>query len=149
MLSRYNGLVLSSRTSILASRWTNPRSDNRPKGHINENRHPCESFCAAILLAGLTLSGPLLSQDQAERPKIKGTLPANWGRIGLSDEQKQQIFKIQANYDDKVRPLEKQIRELKAKEKQAMEAVLNDEQKKLLKEIILKKADSDKKDEKK
>ena len=105
-------------------------------------------ICLVALV--VVLVGALQGQDKAQPSKIKGTLPANWGKIGLSDEQKQQIYKVQADYRDKIEPLEKQIRDLKGKEKQAMEAVLNDDQKKLLKDIILKKAgEDDKKDEKK
>jgi hypothetical protein len=66
-------------------------------------------------------------------------LPANWGKIGLSDEQKQHIYKLQADYSEKIIALEKHLKEMRAKERQALEAVPNDEQKKL-KDIILKKA---------
>jgi hypothetical protein len=95
-------------------------------------------FCVIVLT-----TGTIVGQDKTEPPKIKGTLPANWGKIGLSDDQKQQIYKLQADYSEKIIALEKQLKEMRAKEKQALEAVLNDEQKKLLKEIILKKAGSD------
>jgi hypothetical protein len=98
-------------------------------------------ICLVALV--VVLVGGLQGQDKAEPPKIKGTLPANWGKIGLSDEQKQQIYKLQADYSEKIITLEKQLKELRGKEKQALEAVLNDEQKKKLKEIILKKAGED------
>jgi hypothetical protein len=105
-------------------------------------------ICLVALV--VVLVGALHGQDKAEPSKIKGTLPANWGKIGLSDEQKQQIFRVQADFSEKIMALEKQLKEMRAKEKQALEAVLNDDQKKLLKDIILKKAgEDDKKDEKK
>jgi len=106
--------------------------------------HVC-LFALALLMAGT-----IFGQDKTEPPKLKGALPSNWGKFPLSDQQKQQIYKIQGDYHDKIAPLEKQIKMLKEQERRDMEAVLNDEQKKLLKDIILKKAGSDdKKDEKK
>jgi hypothetical protein len=88
------------------------------------------SACSLILLT----AGTILGQDKTEQPKLKGALSSNWGKFGLSDQQKRAIYKIQGDYHDKIAPLKKQ----------------NDDQKKLLKEIILKKAGADdKKDEKK
>ena len=92
-------------------------------------------------------AGTLVGQDKAEPPKVKGTVPANWGKFGLTDQQKQAVFKIQAEYDVKIVALEKQIRMLKEQERKDMEAVLNDDQKKLLKEI--RKLQGDNKDERK
>jgi len=34
--------------------------------------------------------------------KVKGFLPMNWGKIGLSDDQKQEIYKIQAKYGGEI-----------------------------------------------
>jgi hypothetical protein len=52
---------------------------------------------AGILLAGLRLSGPRLSQDRGTL-----TLPANWG-------------KLQADYSEKIVALEKQLKEMRRK----------------------------------
>jgi hypothetical protein len=99
---------------------------------------------ALVLLLGSGLQG------QDKDTKVKGTLPANWGKLSLSEEQKQKVYKIQGDYHDKIAALEKQVKDLKATEKSEMEKVLSDAQKALLKEIILKKAGvDDKKDDKK
>ena len=34
--------------------------------------------------------------------KVKGMLPQHWGKIGLDDKQKQEIYKIQAKYNEKI-----------------------------------------------
>jgi hypothetical protein len=102
-------------------------------------------------LAALLIGGGLYGQDKKDDPvKVKGVLPANWGKLGLSDEQKQKIYKVQADFDQKLAALEKQIKELKAQEKTEMEKVLTDAQKARLKEILLEKVPGlDKKPEEK
>jgi hypothetical protein len=92
------------------------------------------SLFVLVLFAG----GWLVAQD------VKGTLPANWGKLGLSDEQKQKVYKAQADHKTKIAALEKQIKELKEEEKTAMEAVLTPAQKARLKEILLGKVPADK-----
>jgi hypothetical protein len=107
---------------------------------------------AIALLMGGWLHGED-TKDGKDDKKIKGTLPANWGKLGLTDKQKQDVYKAQSEYKDKIADLEKQIKELKEAEKSAMEKVLTDEQKKRLKEIVNAKLpdtkDPDKKDDKK
>jgi hypothetical protein len=102
-------------------------------------------FVAVVALALLLGSG---LQGQDKDTKVKGTLPANWGKLSLSEEQKQKVYKIQGDYHDKIASLEKQVKDLKATEKTEMEKVLSDAQKALLKEIILKKAGVDDKKDK-
>lgn len=90
---------------------------------------------AIALLAG----GVLRGQDKKDDipTKLKGQLPANWGKLGLTDEQKQKVYKVQADFDQKMAALEKQLKDLKSQEKAEMEKVLSDAQKARLKEIIL------------
>ncbi len=87
-----------------------------------------------IALATVFLFGGLLIAQ--EPPKIKGTLPANYGKLGLSEEQKQKIYKLQADYDAKIADLDKQMKQLKAQEKVDLEKVLSPEQKQKLKDIL-------------
>ena len=47
----------------------------------------------SVIVLVLFVGGWLVAQDA-----IKGTLPANYGKLGLSDEQKQKVYKIQAEY---------------------------------------------------
>lgn len=46
------------------------------------------------MLAVALVVGLLSAQDQP--PKIKGTLPLNWGKHGLSDDQKKKVYDIRA-----------------------------------------------------
>lgn len=79
---------------------------------------------------------PTASQKKDE-PKLKGFLPQNWGKIGLSEMQKQDIYKIQNKYNTEIEKLESQIRDLKSARDKEMKAVLTPEQKKRLEDILL------------
>ncbi|VTS03397.1 unnamed protein product [Tuwongella immobilis] len=72
--------------------------------------------------------------------KVKGYLPANWKQLGLTDDQKQEIYKRQAYHRAKVKMLEAEIEKIKSEERTSLEAVLTDLQKKRLREILLEKA---------
>jgi hypothetical protein len=102
-----------------------------------------------MLLCGVfALSGALVGQEakkdekkdekKVDPPsKAKGALPANWGKIGLSDDQKQSIYRIQGKYGDEINKLDARIKELKATRDKEMRAVLTPDQKKRLEELIL------------
>lgn len=105
------------------------------------------------LFAGLfVLSGGLVGQDKKDDPKkddppatkAKGMLPANWKKIGLSDEQVQKIYKVQGKYNEEIDKLEAKIKELKASRDKEMKAVLTDDQKKKLDDILTGKDKTDK-----
>jgi hypothetical protein len=92
------------------------------------------SVMALILVSG----GFLLGDDKKpDDPKVKGSLPTHWKKLGLSDEQTQKVYKIQANYGGKIAALKQQIEDLQAEEKTEREKVLTDDQKKHLREILL------------
>jgi hypothetical protein len=101
-----------------------------------------------LLLVTFALGDVSLGQNAKDEPvKFKGVLPQNWGKLGLSDEQKQKVYKVQTDYDQKVGALEKQLKDLKAQEKSEMDKILTDAQKARLKEILLGKVPAeDKKD---
>src|SRR5262245_49034127 len=102
---------------------------------------PIVVVVALILIASAGLNG-----QEKKDTKIKGTLPPNWGKLGLTDEQKQKGNKVQAEYGEKIAELEAKIMDLKGKQKGDMEKVLSDEQKKRLKDILTGKAPDDKKE---
>lgn len=101
------------------------------------------------LVAGLVvLSGGIVGQDnkakvekqdekKAEPPaRVKGVLPPYWKKLGLSDAQVQDIYKVQNKYDAEIDKLQAKIDELKANRTKDMKAVLTAEQKKRLDEIL-------------
>ncbi len=67
--------------------------------------------------------------------KLKGTLPMYYKRLGLSEDQKQQVYRVKKSFREKAAALEKQIKLLKAEEKAAIEKVLTAAQRARLKEI--------------
>ena len=91
------------------------------------------------LAVGLLAGGFLMGDDKKpDEPatKLKGKLPAHFRKLGLSDQQMQQIFKIEAGYADKVEALQKQLADLKKAEHHDIDNVLTDEQKAHLKELL-------------
>jgi hypothetical protein len=101
-------------------------------------------MCILMLACGVfALSGGLLGQeakkDEKKDPpvKAKGMLPPNWGRIGLSDDQKQTIYKIQGKYGEEIDKLEAKLKELRTTRDKEMKGVLTAEQKKRLEEILI------------
>ncbi|MBX9624184.1 MAG: hypothetical protein K2X82_10280 [Gemmataceae bacterium] len=103
------------------------------------------------LIGGLLVaSGGLVGQDakkddakpgKKDEPagKVKGTLPPNWGKIGLTDDQKQEVYKVQTKYNGEIEKLEGKIKELKTARDKEMRAVLTADQKKTLQDLFSKK----------
>jgi len=70
----------------------------------------------------------------------QGALPANYSKLGLSDDQKKKVREIRSEYNSKIADLEERIKDLRKKERLAMEDVLTDTQRARLKELVLEKA---------
>lgn len=88
---------------------------------------------AALLLGALFAADGLQGQDKKDdkkAPPVLGVLPANWGRLELSVEQKKKVYTIQDDYRKKIDDLERQLSEMKARRDKDLEAVLTEEQKK-------------------
>lgn len=76
---------------------------------------------------------------EAKGAKKVGTgdrLPPNYGKIGLGEDQRKKIYEVQNKYEAQIDALEKQIADLKAKQKADVEAVLTPEQLKALSAVI-------------
>ncbi len=72
----------------------------------------------------------------AKKASSGDRLPANYAKIGLSDDQKKKIYDVQNKYEAQIDALEKQIADLKAKQKAEVESVLTPEQHKALQTAI-------------
>jgi hypothetical protein len=98
----------------------------------------------ALLGGVLILSGGVVGQDAKKKDeptvKVKGMLPANWSKIGLTDPQRQEIYKIQGKYGEEINKLEAKIKELKSARDKDMKAVLTADQKKRLEDVLTGKA---------
>ena len=94
--------------------------------------------CAMLGAVLVISSGGSISQgqDKKEPPKPKGTLPANYGKLDLSATQKEEIYRLQAEYKQKTDKLRLEIQKLEAELAQKRGAVLTDDQRKKLAEIV-------------
>lgn len=95
---------------------------------------------SAVLVA-LAVSVPLFSQEKAEPAKTEAKgparrLPNNFGKLGLSDEQKEKVYAVQAKYAEEIARLQKQLADARAKVKVETEALLTAEQKTKLAEFV-------------
>jgi hypothetical protein len=100
-----------------------------------------------VVAVAFAASGLLFGDDKDTKKDTKvvkqGPLPANYSKLGLNDEQKKKLRDIQGEYGPKIQDLQDQIRELRKKERLAMEDVLTDTQKARLRELLLEKAPAD------
>lgn len=94
-------------------------------------------WCGLIAAVALLSAAAVTGQDKKAKNK---QLPQNYGKLGLSDEQKKKIYAIQDEYGDKINDLTKQLEALRKKQREEMAAVLTDEQRQELKKILSEKA---------
>lgn len=114
---------------------------------MTRNRVTLIAVALSALIAAVSLSGlqagftndvALAQKKQkkrAKRRKARGRLPNYYGKVGVSAEQREKIYSIQAQYNSQIKALEKQIAELKEKRDAEIESVLTPEQKKKLAQL--------------
>src|SRR5262252_388712 len=92
----------------------------------------------SFLAGGLLLDGSgSRAADEPKQPaKFRGQLYAKWKELGLTDEQKQKIYKIQSEYRARIDELERKAKELRAEERVKAQDVLTPAQKARLKELL-------------
>jgi hypothetical protein len=95
------------------------------------------SFAAVLTLGSLPLvaqdSGTAKAEDKGETGSPKARrVPQYFGQIGLTPDQRESIYKIQAKHVAKIAALEKQIADARAAMMKECEGVLSDTQKQLL-----------------
>ncbi len=105
------------------------------------------SRLAAFAAVAAALTGFATAQDAARKddpkdaPKaVKGYLPMYWKDLGLSEEQKQKVYAVQAKYNDEIDALEAKIKELKGKMAKERFELLTADQKKRLEDTAKAKA---------
>src|ERR1700722_10093670 len=102
---------------------------------------------ALCLLAASSLVGDDKKTDAKDEPKAKGVLPKYYKSLGLTDEQKQSVYKVQAKFNGEIEKLQKKIDDLKNERNTEVEKVLTKTQLDRLKELKLgEKKDSTTKD---
>jgi Spy/CpxP family protein refolding chaperone len=94
----------------------------------------CASLATLMLLSS---SAGLQSQDKKEAaPKGTRQLPSNWAKLDLTPAQKEDIYKLQAEYRSKTDKLREEIRALDAELAKKRSALLTADQKKKLAELV-------------
>ncbi|QDV51475.1 hypothetical protein [Gimesia fumaroli] len=75
-------------------------------------------------------------ETKTTRKKSKGRVPPHYGKLNLTQEQKNKIYAIKAGYKTQIDSLKKQLEELNNKQKTDCETVLTPEQKANLAKIL-------------
>lgn len=73
---------------------------------------------------------------EAVRKKPRGRLPAYYGQVGLSSKQRDDIYAAQAQFNEQIEVLRKQISVLEEKRDADVKAVLTPEQAKTLDDLL-------------
>ncbi|HSG69374.1 MAG TPA: hypothetical protein VLA12_03120 [Planctomycetaceae bacterium] len=87
---------------------------------------------SASFAAQKTTQAEEAPQEKPRKPP-RGRVPAGFGKIGVSENQKEEIYAIQARYKAQVEDLLAQLEELKSQEAEEIHNVLTDDQKLALK----------------
>jgi hypothetical protein len=86
----------------------------------------------AVALARVIPAQPAATPaKEPDRSRVR-RLPSYYGQIGLSDPQRQAIYRLQEAYSEQIDALEKQLETLKARRDQEIENVLTAAQKQRL-----------------
>ncbi len=93
------------------------------------------AVCATLVLGSVWWLGRISHAQDTPKPPVRGYLYKNWKKLGLTDEQKQAVYKVQGNYRGQIRLLTLQIKKLKREEKIDAIKVLTKAQKERLKEV--------------
>jgi hypothetical protein len=94
--------------------------------------------CSGMLVLGslrLDAQEPSAEKSVAEKKssdRSRRVVPDFFGQIGLSQDQKEEIYKIRAKHVERIAALQKQIDDIKAEEMKECEAKLSESQKLLL-----------------
>lgn len=75
-------------------------------------------------------------KDPAVDPVARGQLRPGWEKLGLTDDQAQKVFQVQADYRVKIEALEQQLKALKDEQHAKEVGVLTEAQKKRLGEEL-------------
>lgn len=91
--------------------------------------------CLTILMVGSVMTWHAAAQEKKPAKEPRGPLPANYGKLGLSDEQKDGLYVIHGEYKAKIDALAEQIKKLQAERDSKLEEKLTAAQKTRLKEL--------------
>jgi hypothetical protein len=91
--------------------------------------------CALLMTLVLLSSNGLQSQEKKD-VKVKGQLPQNWSKLNLTAAQKEEVYKLNRDYKEKIDKLNDEIKQLNEELTRKRVAVLTDEQRKKLLDMV-------------
>jgi len=95
--------------------------------------------CVAVLAAGGMLAWQAAAQETpakaVAKKETRGPLPAQYGKLGLSDEAKDELYLIDDEYDAKIEVLAAEIKELQIERDTKMQEKLTEAQRTQLKTL--------------
>jgi hypothetical protein len=97
-------------------------------------------LCCLAALALAVVLGAARADDPKPAAPAKGTLPANFGKLGLTDSQKAEVQKVRGQYRAQIAELQAKVKALQAEEREALAKVLTEAQRARLREIVAEKA---------
>lgn len=93
---------------------------------------PC---CCLVLLVHLAVGAQDKSEEKGSTKKPRGPLPTYFGQIGASDQQREELYKVQDEYEARLEALRQQLKALIAERDAKMESLLTPGQKLRLDEL--------------
>lgn len=91
--------------------------------------------CALLTTLVLLSSDALMSQEKKDA-KLKGQLPQGWTKLELTAAQKEEVYKLNREYREKTDKLREEIRKLDEELARKRVAVLTEEQRKKLIDLV-------------
>jgi len=91
--------------------------------------------CLAILVASCMLTWQATAQEKKPAKDARGPLPAHYGKLGLSDEQKDGMYKVYDEYKSQIDELSAQIKKLQTDRDAKLQEKLTPTQKTRLQEL--------------
>ena len=95
--------------------------------------------CVAVMSICGSLAWQALAEDAPAKPaarkESRGQLPAQYGKLGLSDEVKDQLYQIDREYDEQIKKLADEIKELQVERDVKMQEKLTETQRAQLKTL--------------
>lgn len=67
---------------------------------------------------------------------VRGRLPNHYGKLGITREQRDRIYRVMAGYRKQVIALQKQIMDLEQESRDEVESVLTDDQRSVLQKFV-------------
>ena len=109
----------------------------------------CAAACLSLLVIGTASvrsepkAAPKKAQTAPKQPtkagavrNANGRLPNHYGKLGLSDAQRTEVYAVQARYQGEIADLQTKLQSVRERRDTEIQSVLSEDQKKRLAELI-------------